>query len=150
MYEFGLLCMGGRLCKVPLPEETCYPVILDANHNVWHLVILYYHLQSQCAGDAQVLNNLKQRYWVLKGIRAVQKVSFWCRTCRQRRLQSRPPIMTDLPTLCLGYLLPPFTYTGVDYFGPIFVKCGRRTEELYSVIYMYDYPSCAHRNCPLP
>ena len=105
--EFGLLRVGGRLCKVPVPEETCHPVILDRKHNVWHLVILYYHLQSRCAGDAQVLNNLKQRYWVLKGIRAVQKVSFSCRNCRQRRLQSRPPIMTDLPTLCLGYLLPP-------------------------------------------
>ena len=43
--------------------------------------------------------------------------------------------MADLPTLRLGYSLPPFTYTGVDCFGPIFVKCGRRIEKRYGVLF---------------
>ena len=82
-----------------------------------------------------MLNNLRQRYWVLKGVRAVRKVSFSCRTCIRRRSQPRSPIMADLPTPRLGYLLPPFMHTGVDYSGPIFVKCGRRTKKRYGVLF---------------
>ena len=133
--ENGLLRVGGRLRKAPLPEETRHPVVLDPKHEVTRLVIQYCHLQSRCAGDAQVLNNLRQRYWVLKGVRAVHKVSLECPTCRWRRAQPRPPVMADLPKPRLGYSLPPFTYTGVDYFGPILVKCGRRTEKRYGVLF---------------
>ena len=122
--ENGLLRVGGRLRKAPLPEETRHPAILDPKSDITRLVVLHYHLQSRCAGDALVLNNLRQRYWVLKGVRAVRKVSHSFSTCRWRRPQPRRPIMADLPAPRLGYSLPPFTYTGVDYFGPIFVKCG--------------------------
>ena len=85
MDNAGLLHAGGQLRKAPLPEETHHPVILDLKHDVSRLVILYYHLQLRCIGDDQVLNNLRQHYWVLKGVRAVRKVSFSCRTCRRRR-----------------------------------------------------------------
>ena len=44
MDKAGLLRVGGRLRKAPLPEETRHPVILDAKHDVSRLVILYYHL----------------------------------------------------------------------------------------------------------
>ena len=142
----GLLRVGGRLRKVPLPDETRHPVILDAKHDVSRLVILYYHLQSRRVGDVQVLNNLRQRYWVLKGVRAVRKVSFSYRTCRRRRSQPRSPIMADLPTPRLGYSLPLFTYTGVDYFAPIVVKCGRRTEKRYGVLFTcMDHPMAVHK-----
>ena len=29
---------------------------------------------------------------------------------------------------------PPFTYVGVDYFGPILVRCGRGTEKRYGCL----------------
>ena len=131
----GLVCVGGSLRKAPLPEETRHPVILDPKSEVTRLVILHHHLESRCAGDAQVLNNLRQRYWILQGVRAVRKVSHSCRTCRWRRAQPRPPIMADLPTPRLGYSLPSFTHTGVDYFGPIYVKSGRKTEKRYGVLF---------------
>ena len=131
----GLVHVGGILRKAPLPEETRHPVILDPKSEVTRLVILHHHLESRCAGDAQVLNNLRQRYWILQGVRAVRKVSHSCRTCRWRRAQPRPPIMADLPTPRLGYSLPSFTHTGVDYFGPIYVKSGRKMEKRYSILF---------------
>ena len=71
MDKAGLLRVEGRLCKAPLPGETRHPIVLDTRHEVMRLVIMFYHLQLRCAGDAQVLNNLRQRYWVLRGVRAV-------------------------------------------------------------------------------
>jgi len=35
--------------------------------------------------------------------------------------------MADLPTSRLSSFNPPFTHTGIDYFGPIIIKQGRRT-----------------------
>ena len=51
----GLLRVGGRLCKAPLPDETRHPIILDARHDVSRLVVMFHYLKSRCAGDAQVL-----------------------------------------------------------------------------------------------
>ena len=48
----GLVRVGGRLRKAPLPEETCHPVILDPKSEVTRLEILHHHLESRCAGDA--------------------------------------------------------------------------------------------------
>ena len=150
MDKGGLLHVGGSMCKVPLLGETRHPVTLNAKHDATRLVILHYHLQSRCAGDAQVLNNLRQRYWVLKGIRAVPKVSFSCRTCRRRRSQLQPPIMADLPTPCLGYLLPPSVHWSGLLWPNLCKTWMENGEMLRSVIYMYDHLSCTHRNCPLP
>ena len=41
--------------------------------------------------------------------------------------------MADLPDSRLGYQQPPFANTRVDYFGPIFVGHGRKTEKRYGV-----------------
>ena len=38
--------------------------------------------------------------------------------------------MADLPAECLSYLQPPFSFTSVDYFGPVTVKQGYRTRSL--------------------
>ena len=38
--------------------------------------------------------------------------------------------MADLPPERLSYLQPPFSFTGVDYFGPVTVKRGYRTRSL--------------------
>ena len=35
--------------------------------------------------------------------------------------------MSNLPKACLAINQPPFTNTGIDYFGPLTVKQGRRT-----------------------
>ncbi|XP_078347341.1 uncharacterized protein LOC144632548 [Oculina patagonica] len=43
--------------------------------------------------------------------------------------------MADLPSSRLGYQQPPFTNTGVDYFGPMLVRHGRKTEKRYGVLF---------------
>lgn len=43
--------------------------------------------------------------------------------------------MGQLPKVRLEYGVHPFTYTGVDYFGPINVVVGRRNEKRYGVLF---------------
>ena len=43
--------------------------------------------------------------------------------------------MADLPEARLGYEAPPFTHSSIDYFGPIQVRHGRKTEKRYGVLF---------------
>ncbi|KAK3735539.1 hypothetical protein QZH41_016119 [Actinostola sp. cb2023] len=133
--ENGLLRVGGRLRKAPVTEESRNPLILDQKHGATRLIVMYHHLSLYCASDKQVLNELRQKYWVLKGLATVRKISFTCPTCRRRRVQPIPPVMADLPKARLGYQLPPFANTGVDYFGPIIVSHGRKREKRYGSLF---------------
>lgn len=43
--------------------------------------------------------------------------------------------MANLHPARLGYRLSPFSYCGVDYFDPLYVKVGRKTEKRYGVLF---------------
>ena len=43
--------------------------------------------------------------------------------------------MADLPDSRLGYQQPSFTNTGVDYFGPLLVRNGRKNEKRYAALF---------------
>ena len=45
-------------------------------------------------------------------------------------MKPQPQLMADLPPERLSYLQPAFSFTGVDYFGPVTVKRGYRTRSL--------------------
>jgi transposase InsO family protein len=45
-------------------------------------------------------------------------------------------IMGDLPKERLTPLQPPFTFTGIDFFGPFHVKRSRVTEKVYGCIFV--------------
>ena len=44
-------------------------------------------------------------------------------------------LMADVPKECLIPFEPPFTYTGVDFFGPFNVKRGRSAEKVYGCLF---------------
>ena len=46
-------------------------------------------------------------------------------------------MMGDLPKPRLTPHEPPFTYTGIDFFGPFYVKRGRGTEKVYGCIFVF-------------
>ena len=131
----GLIRVGGRLRKAPLQAAARNPIILDPSHEITCLIIAHAHQRLYCTGVEHVLNELRHQYWVIKGLRAVWKVSSSCPLCRFRRARPSPPVMADLPSARLGYRSPPFSNCGVDYFGPIQVRHGRKTEKRYGVLF---------------
>ena len=51
--------------------------------------------------------------------------------------------MADLPEDCLEES-PPFTYSAVDYFGPFYIKEGRRELKQYGVLFTCMASCAAH------
>ena len=129
------LRVDGRLRKAPVPKETRHPVILNPTHEITCLIVMHHHLRLYCTSNKHVLNELRQKYWILKGLATVQKISSSCPSCRRLRAKPEPPVMADLPHSRLGYQQPPFSNTGVDYFGSMLVRHGRKTEKRYGVLF---------------
>ena len=80
------------------------------------------------------MSELRSRgYWVINGNSAVRKLiskcvicKTLCNTCQQK--------MSDLPVERLT-VTPPFSYIGLDLFGPFTVKNGRKELKRYVVIF---------------
>ena len=66
---------------------------------------------------------------------ALRTIVSRCVVCRKRRAETLNPIMADLPRERLAFKEPPFSNTGVDYFGPFFVSVKRSTEKRWGFLF---------------
>lgn len=96
---------------------------------------MYKYFYLYCISNKYVLNELRQRYWILKGLVIVQKILLSCSLCCRLRVKFESFVMVDLFDLRLGYQQLFFVNIRVDYFGFIFVRYGRKIEKYYSVFF---------------
>lgn len=131
-----LLRVGGRIDRAEgVSDGTCRPVILDSRHKVTQLLIEHYHRRALHGANKMVVNELRQKYWILRLRPAVRGVSARCLFCKHRRATPRPQRMADLPRARLQHHRRPFTFTGVDFFGPMEVTVGRKRVKRYGVLF---------------
>ncbi|XP_062534365.1 uncharacterized protein LOC134203524 [Armigeres subalbatus] len=125
----GLLRERSRIGAV---EGVCYevrhPVILPRGHRVTNLLLHHYHQQYRHCNPETVVNELRQLYTIPRLRLEVRRVSPDCPTCKVRRAKPTIPPMAPLPPARLAHHERAFTYTGVDYFGPLSVKLGRSND----------------------
>ena len=131
----GLVCVGGRLDRAPIGQQAKHPVILPKNHHVLTLIVNYYHKLCGHSGLEYTLSLIRQRYWIINGRRTVRKVLNQCVGCKKRQAPMGQQKMADLPEDRTTPSKPPFTYTGVDCFGPFEVRRGRTTAKRYGVLF---------------
>lgn len=82
-----------------------------------------------------MLSELRRRHWVCSANSAARRILSKCVVCRRYRARVVEQKMSDLPPERLQVDLPPFTNTGVDYFGPVEVRRGRSLLKRYGVIF---------------
>ncbi|PFX28501.1 hypothetical protein AWC38_SpisGene6805 [Stylophora pistillata] len=138
----GLLCVGGRLRHAPIEQERRHPIILPKNHHVVDLIVRHYHLLSGHSGQEYVLSLIRKSYWIIKGRVAVRRVVNRCLSCRRRQAPSGAQKMADLPTDRVTPDKPPFSFVGVDCFGPFWGKEGQKSSQaLWCLVYVFGYQS---------
>lgn len=131
----GLVRLNSRTKKIMVENRDMAPVILDGKHQVSRLIIDHYHRQFLHGNHATVINEVRQKYWIL-GLRgAVKKMVHQCQWCKVRRSKPQTPIIGDLPEERLHHKTHPFTCAAVDYFGPMSVTVGRRREKRWGVLF---------------
>lgn len=130
-----LLCVGGRLRHAPIEQEQRHPVILPKKHHVVDLIVRHFHLLSGHSGQEYVLSLIRKSYWIIKGRVAVRRVVNRCFSCRRRQAPFKTQKMADLPADRVTPNKPPFSFVGVDCFGPFCVKRARSQVKRYGVLY---------------
>ena len=124
--QFGLfedkqevLRCGGRLSNAGIPCETANPIFLKRTYHT-HLIVKDCHERMEHGGVS--LAELRGKYWVVQGQQLTKQVIYHCILCR--RFQGKPykaPPPHPLPLMQVGKK-PPFTYTGVDFAGPLYTR----------------------------
>ena len=130
----GLIRAQGRIGKSQLNFETKHPILLHGKHHVVELFLRNEHKNSHHEGTEHVRNIVQQKFWIL-GIRnALRSIKNNCIRCRKGRVQTKAPVITDLPEERL-VASTVFSNVGVDYFGPFTVKIGRRNEKRWCCLF---------------
>lgn len=134
--ELDLIRVGGRLRRCHgLSEEILHPIVLSPNHPVVKLLIKHYDAQLHHPGAERVFAELRRKFWILRGREAIKRHQHSCLDCKKWRGKPMVPRMADLPSSSLRLFKPPFYSTGMDCFGPLMVKVGRRTEKRWGIVY---------------
>lgn len=131
----GLLRVGGRLRRSTIEDESKHPVILPKSHHVVDLIVTDAHIQSGHSGQEHVLSLIRNNFWIIKARTTVRKLTSRCIACKRRQAKPSNQKMADLPLERVTPDKPPFSFVGVDCFGPFLVKRGRSQVKRYGILY---------------
>lgn len=133
--EQGILRVGGRLEHASLHPHIKHPAILPKNSHISNLLIKLYHQKVQHQGRGNTMNALRSNgIWIIGCNQAVLSYIYKCVKCRKFRRCTEEQKMSDLPRERFE-TTPPFTYCGIDCFGPFHVKQGRRELKRYGLLF---------------
>ena len=115
----GIMRVGGRLKNAPvLISREKHPVIIPGKHHIAKLIALQFHEEVQHQGRHFTEGAIRAGgFWITGGKRLVSTIIFSCVKCRKLRGKLEGQKMADLPSDRLEEA-PPFTYVGLDVFGP--------------------------------
>ena len=130
-----LLYVGGRLTQASIRNAAKHQVILHKKHHVVDLIVRHYHLKSCHSGLEHVLYLIRESFRILNARTAVKSVLRGCFDCKRRQAPLGEQQMADLPTDRVTPEKPPFTFVGVDCFGPFVVWRGRSHVKRYGVFF---------------
>ena len=108
----------GRLHNSASPSAAKHPLILARKHRLTKLIVKNAHHVVQ---HDNVRDHIRLQYWTVGGRSLVTSAIHNCVTCCQ--YEGQPfcaPLAPPLPVFIV-IEAPPFTYTGIDYAGPLFI-----------------------------
>ena len=112
----------GRIENADVSYSTKYPILLPRDHPFTALIVRRAHERVFHGGVKSTLTELRSQFWIVKGRSLIQRLLRSCVLCK--RFEGRPYRHPPPPPLPLFRVdkAPPFTYTGVDFAGPLYLK----------------------------
>lgn len=135
----GLLRVGGRLNQTNLSYNEKHQLILPQSHHVTKLILRQRHVDLFHSGTQTTLASIRNKYWPINARNSLRHIIRKCVTCFKAKPRMNYQLMGDLPpSRAEGHR--PFLNCGVDYFGPLNVREGKRrnskTVKTYGVIFV--------------
>ena len=100
LYPFlheGILCVGGRLARADLPDETKYQRLIPGKSELARLVILDAHHSTLHGGATKTIAQIRTRFCIPGCRNQVRKLILNCVTCSRFIGNKEEPLMGDLP-----------------------------------------------------
>ena len=117
----GLLHIGGRLSKAPMPDHQRHPVIISSHDIFTSLLFKFYHVVLSHCGPTLLLAHAGENYHVVGARQLARKICKQYVPCRKVAAKAQSQLMGQLPA---ARVTPDhvFATTGVDYAGPFLLK----------------------------
>lgn len=130
----GIIRVGGRLNNADIPYNQKHPIVLPKNHKFTKLIIQNEHHKCLHAGAQATLAAVRMSYWPLGGRDITRHLIRQCIRCFRTKPINESHIMGNLPK---DRVTPsrPFTNCGIDYFGPLMIREGKRRNSRYIKAY---------------
>ena len=130
----GIIRVGGRIRKSDMEYSIKHPILLPRYGHITSAIVYFFHHKIGHAGRGMTINEIRnQGFWVISCSSVVKSMISKCVECRRQRGKVCQQKMGDLPAERLSEE-PPFTYCGIDMFGPFLVKDGRKHLKRYGVM----------------
>lgn len=120
--EEGVWRCKGRLSNAEVPYAVKHPILLPKAHPLTTLIVRRAHERVCHNGVKETLTETRRRFWIPRGRSLTKYIVRRCVLCR--RLEGTPfktPPPPPLPTFRVKDD-PAFTYTGVDFAGPLSIR----------------------------
>ncbi|KAG7483457.1 hypothetical protein JOB18_048755 [Solea senegalensis] len=118
MDKEGLLRIGGRLRHGALDVREQFPIVIPARNHIGKLLVRHYHEKVKHQGRVFTEGSIRiAGYWIVGAKRCINSILRKCVVCNKIRGRTVDQKMADLPSDRLN-TEPPFTYVGLDVFGP--------------------------------
>ncbi|XP_055642660.1 uncharacterized protein LOC129779285 [Toxorhynchites rutilus septentrionalis] len=147
----GVLRVDSRISAAQgVAEDVKFPVILPRKHHVTNLIVDNFHRKLLHGNSETVVNEIRQQFYIAHLRTVVRDIEKRCQRCKVMKAKPSTPRMGPLPEARLSPGVRPFTYIGIDYFGPILVKYTLRLHMIYrrravSPVYVASSVAEGHR-----
>lgn len=106
-------------------NSTKRPILLPGQHYIGKLILKHYHELYLHIHHKTAITCILQKFEIPKLRVEMGKVRSQCQQCKNLKARPRVPVMANLPSARLSTFTRPFSFIGIDYFGPLKVVSGR-------------------------
>ncbi|KAM8703163.1 hypothetical protein ACLKA7_007872 [Drosophila subpalustris] len=125
----GILRTQGRSSDMNCRDDA---IVLPRQDYITFLIVKEFQEDHHHQAHETVINNVKSVYCIPKLRVLYKSVRQRCQKCKNDAAIPAPPQMAPVPVARMASFKRPFTFIGIDYFGPIFVNVGRHKEKRWS------------------
>ena len=125
-----VLVVGGRMKHAFIGQSSKHPAILPCDHRLSSLIIQDIHGVVHL-GNEWILSLLRNKFWIVKARSLIKRNCFTCKKLYGKPMNQKMAHLPPDRTISQN----PFSYVGIDLFGPFLVKVGRSQVKRYECIF---------------
>lgn len=133
--DHDVLRVNGRVKGAPITGDARQQIILPKEHQVSSLIVRHTHFSIGHLGREHVLAKIREQFWIPGARILIRSILHHCITCKKINAAPITQQMAPLPADRMTAFEPPFSYTGMDLFGPLHVKHGRGTAKRWCCLF---------------